>query len=67
MAAGPAAWVAYSDANSHPEPIIEVSDAQVAPISPISLRRPTSAGLVSTTLPDSDAITDLFPDRAPEG
>jgi len=26
---------------------MEVSDAQVAPISPISLLRPTSAGLVS--------------------
>ena len=34
-------------ANSHPEPIIEVSDAQVAPTSPSSRRRPTSAGLVA--------------------
>jgi hypothetical protein len=39
----------------------------VAPISPISRRRPTSAGLVSAAVPDSDAIIDLFPDRAPEG
>ena len=30
--------------NSQPEPMIEVSDAQVAPIRPISRFRPTSVG-----------------------
>jgi hypothetical protein len=64
MAAGPAAVTARNAPNSHPEPIIEVSDAQVAPISPISRRRPTSAGLLSDTVSD---IIDLFPHRAPEG
>jgi hypothetical protein len=30
--------------------MIEVSDAQVAPISPISRRRPTSVGLVTVVV-----------------
>src|SRR5487761_1854879 len=47
MAAVPAACAANSEANSHPEPMIEVSDDQMAPISPISRLRPTSAGLVA--------------------
>ena len=67
MAAGPAKTTAPIAANNHPEPIIEVSDAQVAPISPISRRRPTSSGLDLATVSDSDDIVDLFPDRAPEG
>jgi hypothetical protein len=46
-AADPTAVAAKYEPNSQPEPMIEVSDAQVAPISPISLLRPTSAGLVS--------------------
>ena len=45
--ARPAAWVAYKEANSHPEPMIELSDAQIAPTSPISRFSPTSAGRVT--------------------
>jgi hypothetical protein len=67
MTAGPAKTTAPIAVSNHPEPIIEVSDAQVAPISPISRRRPTSSGLVAAAVPDSDDIIDLFPDRAPEG
>ena len=43
-AAVPAACAAKSAPNSQPEPMIEVSDAQVAPIKPISRLRPTSVG-----------------------
>ena len=43
----PISSAAVSGAYSQPEPMIEVSEAQVAPISPISRLRPTSAGLVS--------------------
>ncbi len=63
MDAAPASTAAPMLANSQPEPMIEVSEAQMAPISPTSRRRPTSAGLVSATV--SDAMIDLFPDRAP--
>ena len=42
-AAVPAAAAASQAPNSQPEPMIDVSDAQVAPISPISRLRPTSA------------------------
>ena len=46
-AAVPAAAAASQAPNSQPEPMIEVSEAQVAPISPISRRRPTSVGFVA--------------------
>ena len=49
MAADPTAAAAKYEPNSQPEPMIEVSDDQVAPISPISRLRPTSAGLVLDT------------------
>ena len=47
MAAGPARTAAPIPANSQPEPMIEVSDAHVAPISPISRLRPMSPGRVA--------------------
>src|SRR6266851_6551366 len=56
-AAVPAACEAKSAPNSQPEPMIEVSDAQVAPINPISRLRPTSAGLV-TVATDSVAMVE---------
>src|SRR5436190_24061510 len=45
-AAPPTACAAKSEPNSQPEPMIEVSDAQVAPTNPISRLRPTSVGRV---------------------
>src|SRR6516225_9137532 len=60
--APPTAIAANSGVNSQPEPMMDVSDAQVAPISPSSRLRPTSAGLTSTVV--SVAMIDLFPDRA---
>jgi hypothetical protein len=45
--------------------MIEVSEAQVAPISPISRFRPTSVGVVTPDPAVSVAMIDLFPDRAP--
>ena len=62
MDAPPTATAAISGVNSQPEPMMDVSDAQVAPISPSSRLRPTSAGLVSTVT--SVAMIDLSPDRA---
>src|SRR5450755_1931626 len=56
-AAPPTSSAAVSGANSQPEPMIDVSDAQVAPISPISRLRPTSAGLVAVAT-DSDAMIE---------
>ena len=67
MAAPPTACAAKSEPNSQPEPMIEVSDAQVAPISPISRLSPTSAGLVTATPEASVAMCDPFSDRAPQG
>jgi hypothetical protein len=46
IAAVPAAAAAYQAPNSQPEPMIVVSEEQIAPIGPISRLRPTSAGLV---------------------
>ena len=66
-AAVPAAWAANSAPNSQPDPMIEVSDAQVAPIRPISRFRPTSAGFVTATPVVSVAMLDPFSDRAPQG
>ncbi len=43
-AAVPAAWAARNAPKSQPEPMIDVSDAQVAPMKPISRFRPTSVG-----------------------
>src|SRR5580693_9585914 len=63
----PAAVAAPKAPNSHPEPMIEVSEAQVAPTSPISRLRPTSAGLVSATAPVSVAMIDLFSRSCPVG
>ncbi len=48
-AIGPAACAANSAPNSQPEPMMEVSDAQVAPINPISRLRPTSDGAVGVS------------------
>src|SRR6516164_8931002 len=45
----PISSAAVSGANSQPEPMIDVSDAQVAPISPSSRLRPTSVGVVTAT------------------
>src|SRR3954451_20313722 len=44
IAAPPISTAAVSGANSQPEPMIEVSEAQVAPTSPSSRLSPTSAG-----------------------
>src|SRR5262249_21735390 len=64
-AAPPISCAAKNAPNSQPEPIMEVSDAQVAPISPISLLKPTSPGLMSC---DNLAMIDSsFLDRAPGG
>jgi hypothetical protein len=63
MDAAPAIIAAPMLANSQPEPMIDVSEAQMAPISPTSRRKPTSAGLAVDTV--SVAMIDLFPDRAP--
>ena len=51
---------ANSAPNSQPEPMIEVSDAQVAPISPISRLRPTSVGAVVVVATDSVAMLRTF-------
>ena len=66
-AAVPAACAANSAPNSQPEPMIEVSDAQVAPIRPISRLRPTSVGVASVAPAASVllAMLDPFSDRAP--
>jgi hypothetical protein len=59
--------VAYKEANSHPEPMIELSDAQIAPMSPISRFSPTSAGrvteaaLVSVAMIDSSFLVSIVP------
>src|ERR1700722_4527653 len=65
MAAGPARTAAPIPANSQPEPMIEVSDAHVAPMSPISRLRPMSPGLeaVAPTGPVSVAMIE-FPSRS---
>src|SRR5271165_842953 len=66
-AAVPAACAANSAPNSQPEPMMEVSDAQVAPISPISRRRPTSAGWLTGAPADPvsvamiDALFSILP------
>ena len=66
-AAVPAACAANNEPNSQPEPMIEVSDAQVAPISPISRRRPTSAGWLAGAPVDPvsvamiDALFSILP------
>src|SRR6266516_799375 len=53
--APPTACAAKSEPNSQPEPMIDVSDAQVAPTSPSSRLRPTSVG-TSVTATDSLAM-----------
>jgi hypothetical protein len=45
----PVEYEAFQAPKSHPDPMIEVTDAQVAPTSPISRLRPTSVGLVLGT------------------
>src|SRR6266700_7948152 len=52
----PAEYAPFHEPNSQPEPMSEVIDAQVAPISPISRLRPTSAGLVTGGVTDSVAM-----------
>src|ERR1035441_10427163 len=57
IAAGPAAFRAVWAPNNHPEPMIEPTEAQTRPISPISLRspgrRPPLIGGPSDMLPPS--------------
>src|SRR6266487_4548634 len=67
MDAPPTASAANSGVNSQPEPMIDVSEAQVAPISPNSRLRPTSVGVVVVTPAASVAMIDPFSDRAPQG
>src|SRR5215467_60516 len=52
----PISSTAVSGANSQPEPMIEVSDAQVAPTRPSSRLRPTSVGRISVSATDSLAM-----------
>src|ERR1700730_15745996 len=67
-AAPPTACAAKSAPNSEPEPMIDVSDAQVAPISPSSRLKPTSAGFVTATpAVSAAAMCHPFSDHAPEG
>ena len=68
-AAVPAACAARNAPKSQPEPMIEVSDAQVAPIKPISRFRPTSVGTEAEAPTASVllAMLDPFSDRAPQG
>ena len=68
-AAVPAACAARNAPNSQPEPMIEVSDAQVAPMKPMSRFRPTSVGVtaVAPTASVLLAMLDPFSDRAPWG
>jgi len=60
-----------SGANSQPEPMMDVSDAQAAPTSPSSRLRPTSAGWVTAAgALESVAMIDssfLVPRSCPEG
>src|SRR5215468_495881 len=56
-AAPPTNSAAVSGVNSQPEPMIDVSDAQVAPTSPSSRLRPTSVG-TSVTATDSLAMSE---------
>jgi hypothetical protein len=46
MADVPVEYAPFHEPNSQPEPMIEVTDAHVAPMNPISRRRPTSVGTV---------------------
>src|SRR5690349_24933322 len=55
----PISSTAVSGANSQPEPVIDVSDAQVAPISHRSGVRPTSVG-VAVSATDSLATFRTF-------
>ncbi len=55
----PISSTAVSGANSQPEPMIDVSDAQVAPIRPSSRLRPTSVG-VTVSATDSLAMFRTF-------
>src|SRR5713101_3591866 len=66
-AAPPTACAAKSAPNSQPEPMIDVSDAQVAPISPSSRLKPTSVGAATATPEVSVAMCHPFSDRAPQG
>ena len=63
-AAPPTACAANNAPNSQPEPMIDVSDAQVAPISPSSRLKPTSVGAVTATPALSAAMCHPFSDRA---
>ena len=69
---GAGTWAAYSEPNSHPEPMMELSDAQTAPMNPTSRFRPTSDGLettapvepVSVAMIDSSFLSILCPSGA---
>src|ERR1700733_1204255 len=54
----PVEYEAFHEPNSQPEPMIEVTDAQQAPISPISRFRPTSPGLVVAATAGSVAMSE---------
>src|SRR5215469_18107129 len=53
----PVEYAAFHDANSQPEPMIDVSADQVAPINPISRLRPRSAG-ATVVVADSVAMSN---------
>src|SRR6516162_2058179 len=64
----PTSSAANRGANSQPEPMIDVSDAQVAPISPSSRLRPTSVGVVTVVTPGvSVAMIDALFSIVPRG
>src|ERR1700684_2649751 len=54
----PVEYEAFHEPNSQPEPMIDVTDAQQAPISHISRFRPISLGLVVATTAGSVAMSE---------
>src|SRR5215467_13377190 len=59
----PAEYAPFHEPNSQPEPIRDVTEAQVAPISPISRLRPTSVGLVTLATDSAVMVRTFFPVR----
>src|SRR5215468_1418850 len=57
MAEVPVEYAPFHEPKSQPEPMIEVADAHMAPMNPISRLRPTSAGLVAGAI-DSVAMSE---------
>src|SRR5215831_20466412 len=56
----PVEYAAFQEANSQPEPMIDVSAAHVAPISPISRLRPTSSTAAVATADSVAMLNPLF-------